>query len=712
VEDARAPLRAGGSRVKKREAPLSLVSASDLSLAFGDDLLFEGASFAIGPHDRVGLVGPNGTGKSSLLHILAGARRPDTGALVFRRGARVGHLPQDVASLPDGPVVEVVLASVPGREALEARLAATEAALAGAAGDGDRLELSGTLAELHDELAHFDEHYGRHRAERILGGLGFAPADLARPTRTLSGGWRMRVALAGLLLQDPDLLLLDEPTNHLDAPTLAWFEDFLRGTRKALVLVSHDRLFLNRQIGRVLSLEPEGVRSWAGDYDDYKRLRAEEEERLRAQAERQEARRAQLETFIERFGAKNTKASQARSKRKMLERMEVVEVREARDGVLFRFPDAPRSGREVLRFERVSRAYGPVHVYRDLDAQVLRGERIAVVGPNGAGKSTLLKLAAGELAPDAGSVRLGHGVRAGYYAQHHFDRDEHAPADGPARTFGTLDPARTVLRTLWDVVPDQGEAWVRGVAGSFLFSGDAVDKPVGVLSGGERSRVALAKLLLRPTNLLLLDEPTNHLDIESSEALIEALAGYGGTLLFVSHNRSFVDRLATVVWEVRDGGILPFPGNLDDWLYHLRRLAAEAEPGGVGDAAGRPASGPPAEGARGLAPSAAGPADAAGGKALERERRRAEAEARNARYRLERPVRDRIAAVEARIAEQEGIERSATEALADPGLYADFARARPHVEAQARARTALAPLYAEWEALSLELEGLAGEGGG
>jgi len=662
---------------------VSLVSASDLSLGFGEDVLFEGASFSVGPHDRIGLVGPNGTGKSSLLHILAGSRSPDTGALAFRRGARVGHLPQDVSGLPDGPLLEVVLASVPGREALEARLAATEGALAAAPGDGDRLELSATLAELHEELAHFEEHYGRHRAERILAGLGFPPAALERPARALSGGWRMRAALAGLLLQDPDLLLLDEPTNHLDAPTLAWFEDFLRSTRKALILVSHDRLFLNRQISRVISLEPEGVRCWAGDYDDYRRQRAEEEERLRAQAGRQEARRAQLEAFIERFGAKNTKAAQARSKRRMLERMEVVELREARDGVRFRFPDAPRSGREVLRLEGISRSFGPVRVYDRLDAQVLRGERIAVVGPNGAGKSTLLKIAAGELAPDAGTVRLGHGVVAGYYAQHHFDRDEHAPSGGAARTFGTLDPARTVLRTLWDVVPDQGEAWVRGVAGSFLFSGDAVDKPVGVLSGGERSRVALAKLLLRPTNLLLLDEPTNHLDIESSEALIEALAGYGGTLLFVSHNRSFVNRLATLVWEVKDGGIVPCPGNLDDWLHHQRLLAEAADPGGDGDGEREPA--------------------ARGG---DRERRRAEAETRNARRRVEKPLRDAVQAAETRIADLERVEREATEALADPGIYDDFSRARIHVEARQRAQSELEGLYAEWERLCGELERL------
>jgi ATP-binding cassette subfamily F protein 3 len=365
----------------------------------------------------------------------------------------------------------------------------------------------------------------------------------------------------------------------------------------------------------------------------------------------------------------------------MLERMEEVELRRQRDTATFRFPEAPRSGREVLRLTGISKSFGPVRVYSGLDATVLRGERVAVIGPNGAGKSTLLKIAAGELAPDAGAVRLGHGVLAGYYAQHHFERDEHE-ADGAARTFGTLDPERTVLRTLWDVVPERGESFVRGVAGSFLFSGDAVDKKVGVLSGGERSRVALAKLLLRPTNLLLLDEPTNHLDIESSEALIEALSGYGGTMLFVSHNRSFVNRLATAVWEVKDGAVVPCPGNLDDWLYHQRQLLEAAAPGAD-----------PA-------------ASEAGGKSSERERRRAEAEARNARSRRERPFRERLGALEARIAELEREERDATRALADPDLYADFARARPHVEAQRRAAEELSRLYGEWEQVSTELERL------
>jgi ATP-binding cassette, subfamily F, member 3 len=671
---------------------VSLLAASRLSLAYGPKVLLDQAGFSIGPHDRIGLVGANGTGKSSLMRILAGQVSADDGELVFRRGARVGYLPQDVAALPDLPLVDSVLATVPGRASLEERLHAAEAALSAAREPADQLELSQALAELHEELEHFEEHYGRRRAERILGGLGFTADDLARPARTFSGGWKMRAALSGILLQAPDLLLLDEPTNHLDVPTLTWFDAFLRGSRKALLLVSHDREFLNRQIDRVLALEPEGLRSYAGDYDDYRRQRAEEEERLLAQAERQQAKRAQLETFIERFGAKATKARQAKSKEKLLEKMEDVQVLEHRATLRFRFAEAPRSGREVLRLEGVRKAFGPRVVYRSLDAAIQRGERVGVVGPNGAGKSTLLKLVAGELAPDGGVVKLGHGVLAGYYAQHHFERAEHPDGPGAMRTFGTLDPERTILDTLWDLVPDQGEAYVRSVAGSFLFSGDDAEKKVGVLSGGERARVALAKLLLVPANLLVLDEPTNHLDLDSCEALIQALRGYAGTLLFVSHDRSFLNQLATVIWEVKDGGILPCPGNLDDWLYHQRQL----EEAGA------------AEGAPGAAGGAVGPAGVAA-PASEKERRRAEAEARNARSRRERPVREEIERLEARIAELEAEEREATLALADPALYQDFARAKPFIERQAAAKTELADRYAEWEAAQERLEVLARE---
>src|SRR2546429_3241059 len=548
---------------------MSLVHARGLSLRYGAKVLLDGASFTLGHRDRVGLIGPNGSGKSTLMKIVAGSVEPDSGAVQLVRKARAGYLPQELSELPPGSIVEGVLASVPGRAWLQSRLSATEAALAQAATEEDQIELGGELAELHEELAHHEELYGRHRAEEILGGLGFARSELSRLASALSGGWKMRAALAALLLQDPELLLLDEPTNHLDVPTLEWFDAFLRRSRKALLLVSHDREFLDRQIDRVVSFEPEGLRAYAGNYERYLELRAAEEERLAAQAEKQSRRRAQMQAFIERFRAKATKARQVQSRIKLLEKEELVEVREERASVRFRFPPAPRSGREVARLDRVSKSYGERPVYRDLSAQVLRGERIAVIGLNGAGKTTLLRLLAGELAPDGGTVQLGHNVRLGYFAQHHTEQ---------------LDASRTVLEEVARLVPDQPQSWVRSVLGAFLFSGDDVDKRIAVLSGGERARVALATLLVVPSNFLLMDEPTNHLDLDSSEALIDALTRYEGTLLFVSHNRSFVNGLATQVWEVRDGRIDAQPGDLDDWARRQKPIAIVAASSAGGSA--------------------------------------------------------------------------------------------------------------------------------
>src|SRR2546423_11304537 len=544
---------------------MSLLHARGLSVRYGPKVLLDGASFALGHHDRAGLIGPNGSGKSTLLKILAGQIEPDGGAVQLVRKARAGYLPQELSELPPGSVIDGVLASVPGRSWLQGRLAAVEAGLAQAATEEEQVELGGELAELHEELAHHEELYGRHRAEEILDGLGFSQSAYEGPASALSGGWRMRAALAALLLQDPELLLLDEPTNHLDVASLQWFVAFLRRSRKALLLVSHDREFLDRQIDRVLSFEPEGLRGYAGNYERYLELRAAEEERLAAQAEKQSRRRAQMQAFIERFRAKATKARQVQSRVKLLEKEEIGQVREERATVRFRFPEAPRSGREVARLERVSKSYGATPVYRDLSAQVLRGDRIAVIGLNGAGKTTLLKLLAREIEPDAGVVALGHNVVTGYFAQHHTER---------------LDPARTILEEIHGLVPTQAQSRVRGVLGSFLFSGDEVEKRIGVLSGGERARVALARLLVVPSNFLLMDEPTNHLDLDSSEALIDALTRYEGTLLFVSHNRSFVNGLATQVWEVRDGRIDAQPGDLDDWS---RRRAGQLDAGAASE---------------------------------------------------------------------------------------------------------------------------------
>jgi len=638
---------------------MSLLHARALAVRYGPKVLLDGASFALGHHDRAGLIGPNGSGKSTLLKILAGQIEPDRGTVQLVHRSRAGYLPQELSELPPGSVIDGVLASVPGRSWLQGRVAAVEAGLAQAATEEEQVELGGELAELHEQLAHHEELYGRHRAEEILGGLGFARPELLRPASELSGGWKMRAALAALLLQDPELLLLDEPTNHLDVPTLEWFDSFLRRSRKALLLVSHDREFLDRQIDRVLSLEPEGLRAYAGNYERYLELRAAEEERLAAQAEKQSRRRAQMQAFIDRFRAKATKARQVQSRVRLLEKEEIVQVREERGTVRFRFPEAPRSGREVARLERVSKSYGATSVFRDLSAQVLRGDRIAVIGLNGAGKTTLLKLLAGEIEPDAGAVAAGHNVVTGYFAQHHTER---------------LDAERTILEEVHGLVPTQPQSWVRGVLGSFLFSGDEVDKRIGVLSGGERARVALARLLVVPSNFLLMDEPTNHLDLDSSEALIDALTRYEGTLLFVSHNRSFVNGLATRLWEVRDGGIDAQPGDLDDWS----RRRAEQTAGEVQAGSSRPAP-------QGV--------QARRERALQREQR----------DKVLGPIKRAVAELEQRIAQLEQEKKAAEAQLADPALFSDPARSTPLITAYRDASRKLEELYARWEHKSEEL---------
>ena len=667
---------------------MSLLHARGVSVRYGPKILLDEVNFALGHHDRVGLIGPNGSGKSTLMKIIAGRIEADGGSLQLVRKARAGYLPQELSELPPGSLIDGVLGSVPGRSWLESRIASVDAALTGAASlpgatsgatsEAELVELGGELAELHEELAHHEELYGRHRAEEILSGLGFSPQAMAEPSAQLSGGWKMRAALAALLLQDPELLLLDEPTNHLDVPTLLWFDNFLRRSRKAMLLVSHDREFLDRQIDRVLSFEPEGLRSYTGNYERYLELRAEEETHLVAQAEKQQRRRAQMQSFIERFRAKASKARQVQSRIKLMEKEEVVELREERATVRFRFPEAPRSGREVARIDHLDKSYGDQVIYRNLSGQILRGDRIAVIGLNGAGKTTLLKLLAEEIQPDAGSIALGHNVVTGYFAQHHTEEPATGEDRGPEPSIARLNPSRTILEEVHSLVPSEPQSWVRGVLGSFLFSGDDVDKRIGVLSGGERARVSLARLLVVPSNFLLMDEPTNHLDLDSSEALIDALTRYQGTLLFVSHNRSFVNGLATQVWEVKDGQIDAQPGDLEDWQ---RRRSAEVQP-------------QQAEGAR---------ASAGAPGAQSRRERAAERERRD---KVVGPLKRAIGELEQRIAELEKAKKEAETQLADAALFADPARSTPVVKTYQEAGRKLEELYARWEHRQEELAAL------
>jgi ATP-binding cassette subfamily F protein 3 len=651
---------------------MSLCAAWNLSLSFGKKVLLDEASFAVQPGEKIGVIGPNGSGKSTLFRILVGEREPDAGEVTYARGVRAGYLPQDILELPAGTLVDSVRAAVPGSEELARTIAAVEDDLTSAEEDEARLALSQRLADLHARQSDFEARYGRHRAEAILLGLGFAERDFERDVAHLSGGWKMRAALAGLLLLAPDLLILDEPTNHLDMPSLTWFDQFLRRSPQAVLLVSHDRDFLNRQIGRVLSFEPEGLRSYPGDYEAYRRQRAEEELNLEVRARRQAAERAETQRFIDRFRYKASKARQVQSRIKHMEKLEVIQVAQQRATVRFRFPSVPRSGREVLRIEGLDKRFGEKRIYQQLGGAIERGERVAVIGRNGAGKTTLLKLIAGELAADAGTVTIGHNVKTAYYAQHHTDQ---------------LDGAKTVLAEIADLVPEQPQSFVRGVLGAFLFQGDDVDKKIAVLSGGERARVALARLLVLPSNFMLMDEPTNHLDLDSAERLVEALKDYGGTLLFVSHNRSFINQLATRIWDVRDGGIEEWTGNLDDYLYHRQQVDGGATP---------------ARETRGAAPAAASPPPES-----DRDRRRREALAREARAARVRPLQREIDQIEARIAALEAEKAALEPQLNDQALYNDFQRSRSLMERFAAVGKELDELYLRWEARQQQLASLA-----
>ncbi len=662
---------------------MSLAVFDHVSLFFGDRCIVDDLELRVAEGDRIGLIGPNGSGKSTLLKLLAGEQVPDGGKIILRRGSTLGYLPQDLAVEGGRTLIDFVLASVPGRIALDAELAETEAELERAQAEGASDEQLSDVAErlgvLHERIGHFDEHFSEHEALRILSGLGFKDADRTRDMGEFSGGWKMRAVLAALLFQRPDLLLLDEPTNHLDMQTVGWFANFLARYPRAFFLISHDREFLNEQIARVVAFEVEGVRQYPGNYERYLKARAEEEEILANKAKNLEREREQAQKLIDRFRAKASKASMVQSRVKQLEKMETVETLEKAQAMRFRFPPSERCSNDVLVAENIGKSYGARKVLDGVDVRVTRGQRIAIIGPNGAGKTTLLKILAGELAADTGNATLGHHVKVGYFAQHHAD---------------TLHADSTPYQEVFQVDPASGMTRVRTVLGAFMFRGDDVDKKVRVLSGGERARVALARMLIKPGNFLLMDEPTNHLDLASSESLAESLASYDGTVLFVSHNRSFVKHLATQIWNIEEGKLEVYPGTLDEFMHALRVRQEQAERGTATTSASSSSSGS----------SAAQAAGAPVSRENEKDRKRREAEARQVRSKVIKPLKDRVTQLEAKIEETENAQKAITEQLSDAAVYADSAKRNQLLQDFETQRAALAKLTSEWEQRSLELE--------
>ncbi len=656
-----------------------LLRLEGVGRAFPMRTLFRGVDLTVNAGDRVGLVGSNGAGKSTLLRIAAGDEPPDEGRVLRPRDARIGILRQEVDPRGERSAREEVASALAALDALEEELRRLEARMAmhGEAGEEVPEELASSWDRAHAAFEFGGGFDRAARVERVLSGLGFDATSAGRPLEALSGGWRVRVELAKLLVSAPDVLLLDEPTNHLDLPSIEWFEATLAGFRGAVVLISHDRTFLRRHVTSVAELEAERVDVYPGSFDRYLEEKARRRDQLEARKVQQDREVARAEKLIDRFRAKATKARMVQSRIKALERMErVVLPTEARARMRLRIPEPRRSGDEVLRLHAIHKRYGERRVYTGIDFLARRGERIALVGPNGAGKSTLLRIAAGVLPVDAGTRTVGHNVETAFYAQHQLE---------------VLDPTHSVLEELERVAQLDDMPRLRGHLGAFLFSGEDVEKRVSVLSGGEKARLALARMLLRPANFLVMDEPTNHLDIAACEVLEAALASYGGTLLFISHDRSLIDAIATRVVEVQGGALTDHLGGYAAW----RRAVEEREAGAVG---------PPA--------AAASPGDG---------RQPATADAREeriARRARDKAVARELARARRRLAELEGEIQAHEERLeglgarlAEPDVWRDGAAAR-ELEAQHQAlREGLESRYGEWEALAGALEEGNGDGG-
>jgi ATP-binding cassette subfamily F protein 3 len=628
----------------------------------GARVLFDGVDLEIVPGERVGLVGPNGAGKTSLLRIAAGIDPPDGGERSLGRGERIGYLRQEIDPASGATVREEALTAFAAIDALEREMRELEQRMA------QHGELPEQLAERYDQLhTRFERGGGfsrEARAEQVLAGLGFDAAARGRRLATFSGGWIMRVELAKLLLAEPDVLLLDEPTNHLDLPSLEWFDETLAAFPGGVILISHDRAFLRRHTARIAELRDAKFTLYPCGYDAYLERKAQRKLELEAAARTQQKQIEQTERFIERFRYKASKAKQVQSRIKGLDKLERVHVpEEKKRRMRLQIPEPARSGAIPVALKGVHKRYGDLPVYAGVDFALKRGEKLALVGPNGAGKSTLLRMLAGVLPFERGERELGHNSQVAFYAQHQLE---------------TLTPTRSVLEELDAVAAFDDTPRLRAHLGAFLFSGDDVQKKVGVLSGGEKARLALAKLLLRPSNVLVLDEPTNHLDVEACEVLEGALADYTGTLVFISHDRDFLNALATRVVEVRGGRLREFLGNYDGYLTKLREEAQRAA-------------------SAASAPSAAASASTIAANESGAQRSREE---RKARERTER----RLARLEEQIGEKEAQAEQLGARLGDPDVYADRERLR-EVEAQREAvKDEVAGLYAQWEALAAELE--------
>lgn len=665
-----------------------MLHLTDISKSFGSQVILDKASLHVKPGMRVGLVGANGAGKTTLLRIIAGEMSLDGGEVSARKDLRIGFLPQEIEEIADHPVMDEVLASYADILTAEHRISELGRRLETAysvdrpsgADDVDPEELLRELGALQTAFESAHGYELEARAQSILRGMGFNDDDFQRPIAELSGGWRMRVALARLLLEQPDLLLMDEPTNNLDLESLLWLEEFLLNWTGALIVISHDRYFLNRMATHIADLDRGIIDLYAGGYDHFQEEKRQRYEALVNAAKNQQREIEAAESFVRRFRAKNTKAKQVQQKIRQLERTERIEAPSLeRKTIKFRFPQPPRTGRVVAEIAHVRKAYGDKIVYKRLDLVVERGEKIALVGPNGAGKSTLLKLLAGVIEPDAGFVKLGHNVRREYFAQHQLE---------------VLHPGRTVLKTMEEAAAPAGRLpEVRGYLGAFLFDEDDVTKKIAVLSGGEKARLALARMLIDPAGLLLLDEPTNHLDMDSREVLTEALRQFEGSVVFISHDRHLINAIGTKVIEVRDGRLTHYLG---DWEYYQWKRAQQGESGPRGDDKAQAVS------VAAPTPTSAAKDDPAGGVGT------VKAATVELGYKERKELQSRYRKVERRLLAAEARQREVATLLSDPAHGADYELlATTSAEAAALADE-ISALYEEWGRLAEAMGTVAG----
>ena len=651
-----------------------MLSLQNISKHYGPKALFEGLSLFIGERDRIAVVGSNGTGKSTLMKIVTGEVEADTGAIHKSRFTSVGYLPQELIGHAGRTLLEEALKAFEDLQQLQARFdeISMEIQARAAAGESGP-EIESLLAEMGRIQHQIEDGEGwriEARAKEILFGLGFAERDLQRPSGEFSSGWQMRIELARLLLREPSVLLLDEPTNHLDIESLEWLEAYLKSYAGAVLLVSHDRRFLDNLVRRTVEISQGKATEYAGNYSGYLREKETRRGLLEAAFENQQKIIRETERFVERFRAKSTKARQVQSRLKRLEKVDLIELETDEQEIVFRFPTPPRSGRVVLQLEDVDKRYGDIPVLDGVSLIIERGDRVAVLGVNGAGKSTLARVLAGTEPIQGGRRTEGHQVTVSYYAQNQAD---------------ALNPTKTVLESIEEVAAFDLGANLRTLLGHFLFSNDDVFKRVAVLSGGEKSRLALARMLLVPANFLILDEPTNHLDLRSKEVLKEALRNFDGTFAIVSHDRDFLAGLVTKVIVAKDRGLAVYPGSVDDYLriWHEKENAAPA-----GQTNGDAAS---------------------GGRSFtrgERERKRQDAERRQERYRRLKPLKEDLETLMMKIDTTEKRKTELESLLADPGTYGDEHHARSVGTEYREITPVLEALYRQWSVVQEKIDAI------